>query len=312
VSSPRVEVVPADLRSAEPFAGLDPGPITRILHTAAITRFNVDRDLAREVNVEGTEKVVAFARGCRNLRRLVALSSVYSAGRRTGLVEEVPHDDAGFVNHYEWSKWEAERRLLAASGDVPLAVVRLGTVIAHDDSGIVVQHNAFHNTFRLVYYGLLSVIPGDEATPVYVLTGSLAGAASACMLLAEDASGIYHACPPRADTPTLARLLDDVVAVFQESPAYRARRLLRPLLCDRAAFDGLVRASQTLGASPLRQAVGSVAPFSEQLFLAKDVRNPRLRQAFPEYSTPDPGELVRATVASLVATRWGRASRKAS
>jgi nucleoside-diphosphate-sugar epimerase len=312
VSPHRVQVVAADLRSAEPFTAVNPAPITRILHTAAVTRFSVEQTVARAVNVEGTGKVVAFAHRCARLRRLVALSTVYSAGRRTGPIAELPHDDAGFVNFYEWSKWKAERRLLDAAAEMPLAIARLGTLIAHDDSGAVEQHNAFHNTFRLVYHGLLSVIPGHADTPVYLLTGSLAAAATTHLLLAGAASGIYHVCPERPHTPTLGALLDDVLAVFEDSPAYRARRLLRPLLCDREAFEGLAAAVRSLGASPLRQAVASVSPFAEQLYLGKDVRNPRLRAAFPRYATPDPAELVRATATSLVATRWGRTSRKAT
>lgn len=312
LGSARVTVVPADLRSPEPFRDVDPATISRIVHTAAVTRFNVERPLAEAVNVEGTGKVVDFAKRCSDLRLLLALSSIYAAGRLVGPIDEVPHDEPGFVNHYEWSKCASERRLLAAADDVPLAIARLGTLIADDDSGTVVQHNAFHSTFRLLYYGLLSVIPGEADTPVYLLTGALAAAATVHLLLREDSSGIYHVCPERTEVPTLGRLLEDVLAVFDESPEYQARRLLRPLLCNRAAFDGLVATAETIGAGPLRQAVASVSPFSEQLYLAKDVRNPRLRRAFPAYATPDPGALTRATITSLVATKWGRAPRRAS
>jgi nucleoside-diphosphate-sugar epimerase len=308
----RVRVVAADLCTADPFAAADPMAITRILHTAAVTRFNVETPLAQAVNVDGTAKVLAFARRCAGLRRLVALSSVYATGRHTGPIDEAAHGDLGFVNAYEWSKWEAERLLLDAAEALPLVIARLGTVIADDDTGTVVQHNAFHNTFRLVYYGLLSVIPGDAATPVHLLTGALAGAATTHLLTAGRASGIYHVCPERSATPTLGDLLDEVLEVFEASPDYRARRLLRPLLCSREAFEGLRAAARTIGAGPLRQATESVAPFAEQLFLPKEVRNPRLRAAFPGYSAPDPGELVRATAQSLVATRWGRRSRRAS
>jgi nucleoside-diphosphate-sugar epimerase len=308
--SARVRVVPADLRSPEPFQDVEPASISRIVHTAAVTRFNIERPVAEAVNVEGTRKVVDFARRCSNLRLLLALSSVYSAGRLVGPLDEVPHDEPGFVNYYEWSKWAAERTLLDAAGDVPVAIARLGTLIADDDSGAVVQHNAFHMTFRLLYYGLLSVIPGDADTPLYLLTGALAAAATVHLLLHDDSAGIYHVCPERAEVPTIGRLLDEVLDVFDESPDYRARRLLRPLLCNQAAFDGLVAAASTIGDGPLRQAVTAVSPFAEQLFLAKEVHNPRLRHAFPAYEAPDPGALTRATITSLVATKWGRAPRR--
>ena len=307
----RTEVIPADLRSVEPFDALDPRPITRILHTAAVTRFNVEPGVARTVNIEGSRKVLAFARRCPELRQVLALSTVYSAGRAEGAVDETPHDGAaGFVNAYEWSKWASEWIWLTAT-DLPVAVARIGTVIADDRSGEVVQHNAFHNSFRLYYHGLLSLVPGNPDTPVYLLTSSLASDAIVHLLLDDRAAGLYHVCPDRSDTATLGELMDAVLDVFEDSSAYRARRLLRPLFCDLEAFESLVAGARALGMSPLAQAVASVAPFAAQLYLAKDVDNRRLRRAFPTYAAPDPLALVRATAAWLVATRWGRQSRKA-
>jgi nucleoside-diphosphate-sugar epimerase len=311
--SARIEVVPADLRAPDPFAAVDPGRVTRILHAAAVTRFNVEQPLARAVNVDGAEKLVAFARRCPSLVQLCALSTVYSAGRRVGRVDETPHDGAaGFVNFYEWSKWEAERVWLAAAADLPVAILRIGTLIAEDDSGSVVQHNAFHNSFRLYYYGLLSLVPGEAHTPVYLLTGSLAAAAVAHLLMGDDACGIYHVCPDRSETATLGELIDAVLGVYERSEAYRVRRLLRPLFCDLEAFQSLAAGARALGSSPLGQAMASVSPFAAQLYLPKDVRNERLRRAFPCYSAPDPRDLVRATASSLVSTKWGRTPRKAA
>jgi nucleoside-diphosphate-sugar epimerase len=308
LSPRRVELAPVDLTTEFPFADVDPGPVTRVLHSAAVTRFNVARDLADDVNVRGARHVLDFARRCPDLQRMVALSSVYSAGRHTGLVEEKPHADIGFVNHYEWSKWASEDLFLEAEAEgLPLVTARLGTLLADNDQGEVSRQNAFHNTFRLIFHGLLSVLPGEKETPVYLLTADLAARALSHLLLTDDGvDGIYHVCPEQHDTPTLGQLVDVMLTVFEESPAYRARGLMRPLLCDRQAFAGLVAASETLGAGPMRQAVQSVAPFAEQLFLPKDVCNARLRQVFPDYTTPTPADLLRATAEWLVATRWGR------
>jgi hypothetical protein len=54
------------------------------------------------------------------------------------------------------------------------------------------------------------------------------------------------------------------------------------------------------------QALASVAPFAEQLFLPKEFDNSRLRATWPEYETPPPRQLAEATCAWLVRTRWGR------
>src|SRR5262245_31541551 len=46
-----------DLVRDHPFDTLDPRRIRTIIHTAAVTKFNVDPDTARAVNIEGAEKL---------------------------------------------------------------------------------------------------------------------------------------------------------------------------------------------------------------------------------------------------------------
>ena len=43
-------------------------------------------------------------------------------------------------------------------------------MIADDASGAVTQQNAFHNTLKLFYYGLLALMPGACDTPLYFIT----------------------------------------------------------------------------------------------------------------------------------------------
>ena len=82
-------------------------------------------------------------------------------GGGSGEVAERQHGDAGFANHYEWSKWAAEQAVLTAA-DLPVSVLRLPTIVADDDDGEVTQYNAFHNTLKLYFYGLLSLVPGTR------------------------------------------------------------------------------------------------------------------------------------------------------
>src|SRR5213593_675077 len=71
----RVEYHWGDLAADAPFDDIDPKSIIRIIHTAAVTRFNVDQDTARRVNVEGTDKLLRYARRCDSLERLGFLST---------------------------------------------------------------------------------------------------------------------------------------------------------------------------------------------------------------------------------------------
>ncbi|MGH3466114.1 MAG: SDR family oxidoreductase [Thermocrispum sp.] len=306
----RTEVVPVDLRAAEPFARLDPARITAIVHSAARTAFTVRREEARQVNVEGTRRVSAFARRCPRLQRFLLLSTLYSAGRRTGTIEEAPHPSAaGFVNHYEWSKYACEQLLL--DDGLPLSVARLATVVAEDGTGTVGQYNAYHNTLKLFFYGLLSLMPGDPATPLALTTADFTGRGLAHLLRPEVPTGVYHLAPPPELTVTLGEVVETAFTTFEEDAAFRRRRMLRPRFCGIHSFRDMVEAARGLSGSPMALAMESVAPFAEQMFLSKRFETGRLHAVWPHAPAPDGRRLVEATCLQLIGTRWGRRHRPA-
>lgn len=305
----RARFVTADLAAPEPFADLGQAErrrITRIVHAAAVTRFNVDRDLAEAVNVVGTQRILDLARACPALDSLSYVSTVYSTGLRAGPVrEECCEDSAGFANAYEWSKWAAER-LVAGADDLPWRVLRVATVVADDDAGGVSQYNAFHETLKLYFYGLLSLMPGRGDTPLYLVTGSFAADALARLCEPATPAGVFHVAHNRTESLTLDEVLDLVFEEFQADHDFRAKRILRPLLADEESFDLLVAGVSSFAGSLITQALANVVPFARQLYVRKDLDNVRLRSTLAQYRSPDPAELVRKTCRHLVATRWGR------
>ena len=233
------------------------------------------------------------------------MSTLYSAGQRSGEVAERQHGDVGFANHYEWSKWAAEQAVLSAA-DLPVSVLRLPTIIADGDDGQVTQYNAFHNTLKLYFYGLLSLVPGDPSTPVSLATASFTTSAIIRLLDPAVADGIYHVCPDPADTPTLGQLLTTAFAGF------RAGQLLPPTA---APDPGVLRpgelrrpgrAASRFRGGPVQESLASVSSFGTQLYLPKTFRNDALRAAWPGYRAPDPNTLARAVCEQLVTSRWGR------
>lgn len=302
----RVQAVPADLTRDAPLAGAR-RDVTCVVHGAARAAFNVSRDDAQRVNVDGTLRVARFAGECPGLERFVFLSTLLSAGRRTGDVAEEPLDDAGgFANHYEWSKQEAERRLLAGFPGLPLTVARLATIIADDDSGRVTQYNAFHNTMRLFFYGLLTLMPGLPSTPLYLATAEFTSRGIVQLGRPEAAPGIFHLAPAPDEAVTLADVMDVALEVFETDPGFLRRRLPRPEFCDLTTFQYMVTAAQGLSASPAASAMSSVAPFAEQMFRPKTFANDRLRASWPDAPAAACMNLVRAVCENLVRTRWGR------
>lgn len=300
-----------DLSSADPFTGVaveQREAITRIVHSGAITRFDVDRETARAVNVEGTQKVLAFARSCPHLESLGVVSTVYSTGLRGGPISERHYDDkAGFANDYEWSKWAAEQRVIEGAEDLPWRILRVATVVADDESGAVTQHNAFHETLKLWFHGLLPLVPGDVATPLYLVTGDFVADAIVRVMDPGAEGGVYHVAHAASDSLTLGEAIDVVSDAFEGIDAFRRRRVLRPLVGNEETFDLLASGVDTFGGGLVRHSLQSVVPFARQLFVGKDLDNRRLRAALGDsYRPPDPAELVRRTCEWLVATKWGR------
>ncbi|WP_328463505.1 SDR family oxidoreductase [Streptomyces sp. NBC_00448] len=295
--------------------------ITHIVHAAAVTKFAVDRDTAKAVNIGGTEQVVGLAERCPDLERIVLLSTLYTAGLATGDIAEEPagvieepraaggeDDDSTdvvhFANYYEWSKHAAERLVLDSG--LPATIARVPTIIADDDSGHVSQYNAVHNTLKLLYYGLLSLMPGLADVPVALGTGEFTVNATMALLDAEP--GYYHVCPDLEQTPRLGRIVDLMFSAFEQDTNFIRRQILRPLLVDEAAFANLINGLRTLPHGPVLDALESVSPFSSQLFRPKVFGNTRLHKAWPNYRAPDSDALVSQTAEYLVRTRWGRTS----
>jgi len=300
----RCRIIQSDLRDAEPFSAIDGNQVTGILHCAAVTNFAVDRETAQAVNVDGTEKLIRFADGCPLLRRFGLVSSLYAAGLRDGVVAEEECDNSvPFANHYEWSKWSAEA-LLHKRPDLPWQIYRVATILGEDESGVVVQQNVIHNTLRLLYYGLLSVIPGDPDTRVYMVTTEYVASAIGQLFLNAVDHETYHISEDGRDALTLGQIADAVYASFLRDPRFARQRILKPLFCDQDSFGTLVQGMGQFGGA-VSQALDSVAPFAPQLYSDKDIQTSRSLEALGGMHTANSKELLDAVSDYLVETRWG-------
>lgn len=296
-----------DLCARAPFESIDAGEVSSIVHCAAVTRFNVEEELAQRVNVEGTEKLLEFASDCTGLERLVLSSSIYACGLASGPIpEETLTDRPEFSNFYEWSKWESERILREKFDGLPWTVARIATVVAETARGQVYQYNAFHNTLKLLFYGLVSLVPGDRHAPLYFVTADFVVDAISALLEKAEHRGIYHVCHTADESMSLGGLIDTAFSRFTLDSDFRERRILKPLFCDEASFRLLVDGINGFGGDVVRQGLASIIPFAPQLFSRKTFDNGHLQKILDVYAAPDATELVSNTSDYLVGTRWGR------
>jgi len=298
----RVEFV--ELTEANPFAGISPQGISRIIHSAAATSFAVERQTAMTVNVEGTRKLVEFAEQCENLQRFCFISSLYTAGLQEGIIDEsCTSEEPEFANFYEWSKWQAEQIIVNRS-NLPWHIYRVATVIGEDDSGRVVQQNAIHNTLRLLYYGLLSVVPGQPDTRVYIASTEFVVNAIGALLESESGNSVFHVCESGEDAIRLSEVIDIVYETFSQDARFAGMNLLKPLYCDRESFDTLMSAIQSLDSVAL-QSLQSVAPFAPQLYSDKELLTTETRKTIPCSRPSCTRSLLSAVASKLVESRWG-------
>ena len=304
----RIHFHGGDLQSPEPFSTINPSEVKAIVHTAAITRFNVEESLANEVNREGTRKTAMFAHRCRGLEQFAFISTIYSSGLAPGCVSETAVSPTGpFANHYERSKSEAEHLIQTQFPDLPWSIYRAATIIADDDSGKVVQYNVFHNTMRLFFHGLISLLPGYHTTPIYLTTGrSTIDSIFEILSAQQTQQSIYNLCYGRDTAMTLGELIDRVFNNFARDPDFHKKRILKPLFTDLDAFESLASVLKGLSGAVVKQALESIRPFAQQLFIEKDVANQQLLCATPGYPIPDMPVLIDNVIQHLMQTKWGR------
>ncbi len=149
---------------------------TDVYHLAAVYDLAVEKDLAFQVNVEGTRKVNEFVKTVPNLRRYNYISTCYVSGKRTGVIYETELEhDAGFRNFYEETKYLAEREVEQLKGELPVTIFRPSVVVGDSQTGETVKYDGiyylinylkmFPSLFRFVNVGnkdvKLNLVPVD-------------------------------------------------------------------------------------------------------------------------------------------------------
>jgi nucleoside-diphosphate-sugar epimerase len=291
---------PGSLGMAPDVAASVRARVTRIVHAAALTRFDAPLDAVRRVNVDGTRHVLAFASSCPRLRGICALSTIYVAGRRTGriLESELEHD-CGFVNAYEQSKHEAEQLLREWMPRLPITVCRLSTVLGDSASGEVYRLAAVHHAIRFLYHSLLPMIPGAPDSPVDLIATDYAVAAVRQLSGGGFVAGGTFHLSAGADTMSECELIDLVVDAFlRYRPAWRRKAIEKPVIVDLDTFELFRRSVDAVADQALRAPVAVLSHFAPQLSFAKRFDDERCRAALAAAGIVRPP--IRETLARVV------------
>ena len=235
----RVDVVGGDVTRVG--LGLDANALARIaesvdliVHTAAATALTADRVLCDGVNRAGTANALMLAERCFSsgrLTRFVHLSTALVAGGESTAVareDELPAAPA-HSNHYEWSKYEAERIVRAAMhAGLPVTVFRPSMVVGDTATGRTRDFNVIYPLMRIMASGYVTRFPADPQARLHLAPLDFVVDAILRAIDAPWTIGMtFHLTAP--DPPTVGQLFD-CDAFFPDGAP-------RPRLCPPAEFD---------------------------------------------------------------------------
>lgn len=206
-----------------------------LFHLAAAYDLAVAPDLAQRVNVQGTRNVNDFAKTIPKLRRYHYVSTCYVAGRRSGLIreDELEHA-AGFRNHYEQSKYQAELSVERLKSELPITIHRPAVVVGDSRTGETAKYDG---VYYLIHYlrrwpgGLALLNIGNREVRLNLVPIDFV--IEAMLALANDERAVGQTVQIADPAPlTTEQLFDEIAKVVsgRESWVTVPRRVVYPVL----------------------------------------------------------------------------------
>ena len=284
--------------------------VTEIIHCAADTRFDTPLAESRETNCTGTGNVLRLAAGCERLIKFLHLSTVYVAGRLSGMIPEaVFNHSQRFCNAYQQSKYEAESLVAGFAGSVPVVIARLSTIVG-DSRGVVAKQNYVHQLLRLFPRSHLQQAPCEPKALVDLISSGWAADTLAWLFLNRFQAGdVWHI----SDGPTAGFTVEEMLAethrVFAHHPnAQRWLPIELPRMVPLVDYEEFVERTVSSGSRLAAEMLRTVGYFLPHLGLTQIFENHLTRALLaPSGIHPEPVRQLYADVVRwCLDTNWGR------
>jgi thioester reductase-like protein len=219
--------------------------VGEVVHGAASVSFELGLDASREINVQGTQRMLELAERCHargGLRRFSYISTAYIAGDHAGCFSEDDLDiGQSFRNAYERSKFEAERLLAGWRERLPVTVLRPSIIVGERETGWTASFNVLYWPLRAFSRGAYAALPARGGAPVDVVPVDYVADAIFALNQAREAEGATFHLTAGAHTSSVGELVKLAVAFF----ARPAPRLIDPLVYRRVLHPLLVRSARS-------------------------------------------------------------------
>ncbi len=303
----RLHLVPGDITKdnfGTPAVGRMKNRLTGIFHGAAETRFDRSLSDVRQVNVEGTKKLIDFARSCPRLQRFGFLSTVYVAGNNRGWIKEDFADPAGFINTYEQSKYEAEQ-VIRESSNLPWSIYRLSTMLGHSQTGETEKIITPHLGIRIIHKGLASLIPGDPNYPIDLVPSDYSiGVLQQLFNSHFEQQKIFHIASGKRNAITLQAFIDKCYKLFgYMDNDWSQHGFPKPVITNEPDYKSRQKESPDISAS-----IRSIKHFADQFLCPKDFDSSNVRRLLPYYENqlPSAEGYIGKVILYCFKTNWGK------
>jgi nucleoside-diphosphate-sugar epimerase len=275
------------------------------VHGAASVSFELGLEASREINVDGTRRVLEFADRCRargGLRRLSYISTAYVAGEHVGRFSEEDLDvGQRFRNPYEQSKFEAEQIVSRWRPRLPITVLRPSIIVGERDSGWTASFNVIYWPLRAFARGAYVALPARRDAPVDVVPVDYVADAIFALSQAPEAEGTTYHLTAGAAASSVGELVELATERFDRP----APRFIAPWLYRHLVHPLLLRMSRD---SRRRQALARSEAFFPYFAMAVDYDDRRSRAALGAAGiSPTPlRRYFDRLVEFALAAEWGR------
>src|ERR1017187_9267849 len=226
----RVQVHSGDV--SQPNCGLDAAAYqrlsataTRVIHSAATVRFDHSLDEARQINVEGTRRMLAY------------VGTAYVAGERTGLVRENELAvGQAYRNTYEQTKAEAEALVSSRLNSLPGVILRPSIIVGDSRTGVTSSFKMMYWRLKIYARRLWRTVPGFPDAVLDIVPVDFVAAAVAQLAFDEAALGsTVHLCAGPRGSATIQQIARRAAEYFDApQPRYVDPKLffamVRPIL----------------------------------------------------------------------------------
>lgn len=198
-----------------------------VVHAASATEPATSPDVLEDVNVRGTDQLLAFAHRLTNLRMFAHISSSFVSGDYPGRFYE-DWLDVGqtFSNPVARSKFVAESHVRSAARSLPVVVLRPGFLVGEASTGVCDEDRGLFPLFHLasritggfpVWLPMVAPDGGDRYVPI---TPNDYAADATLAILCEPANAGRTFCLVDPRPPTVRDLVDHLSEMLGR-PLYR-------------------------------------------------------------------------------------------